>query len=160
MPRLKAMIKGLPFQQTVLMRLGRALDQSMTTFLKKTISPFGMTEGSLHTLMILHCMSQDEVTPGLLCDLVAQTPANMTRILHTLESEGYITRKEDAKDGRKSKIAVSKSGSQLVRKTLPATIQPVQQALSGLTEAEMQQLEYLLRKTIASIDNATANLSI
>lgn len=42
----------------------------MTGFFRNVLSPYGLNEGLLHTLMLIYCLRGEEVTPSLLCALV------------------------------------------------------------------------------------------
>lgn len=155
MPILRADLPQLPWHETLILRLARALDQSMIGFFRVVLSHHGLNEGLLHTLMLVYCLREEDVTPSLLCSLVAQSPANMTRILQTLEDRRLIERATSEFDGRKSHIRLTAQGQRMLLDTLPQTIEPVQLALSGLAPDEQEQFERLLRKAISSIDKAT-----
>jgi DNA-binding MarR family transcriptional regulator len=146
-------------QKGLLMRLGRALDQSMTTLLEKIISPHGLSEDELYTMIYLRYLEHGQSTPSSLRELVGKSPANMTRILTALEKKNFISRRSDSEDGRMSRVALSEAGLRKLRKTLPEATRTLDMSLSGLTEAEMKQLERLLRKAIMSVDSAADKLS-
>lgn len=160
MAHLKARIGTLPVQQTLLIRLIRVLDQSLNTLLARAITPHGFTEATLHTLMLVSCMEEQELTAGTLCDLVAQTPQNMTRILQLLCDQGYLERVADERDGRRSRLLITDAGRDCLAAVLPATIVPVRAGFQGLTQAEQRTLEKLLRKSIESLDRAALGLAV
>ena len=157
MPHLAAAISDFPGQQTVLIRLLRVLEQSLTTLLDRTITPHGFSEASLHTLMLTSCLDEQDISAGLLCDLVAQTPQNMTRILRALTDEGLIERDTDPADGRRSRIRITDSGRRRLAEVLPTTVPAVSSSFDGLTAEEQQVFELLLRKAIVSLDNAAVS---
>ena len=154
MPHLAAAIEAFPGQQTVLIRLIRVLEQSLSTLLDRTISPHGFSEATLHTLMLTSCLDEQDISAGLLCELVAQTPQNMTRILRSLSDEGYIQRDTDPADGRRSRIRITEQGRARLQQVLPTTVPAVSTSFDGLTAQEQQTFELLLRKAIVSLDSA------
>lgn len=160
MPHLAQGIPDLPTQQTLLIRLIRMLDQSLSTLLANAIVPHGFTEATLHTLMLVSSLEEHDISPSLLCQMVAQPPQNMTRILRTLSEQGYLQRQVDAKDGRRSRIAITAQGQQRLAEVLPATIPAVSAGFSGLSQREQQTLEQLLRKAIVSLDQAAVQQSL
>lgn len=160
MPHLAEGIQDLPEQQTLLIRLIRVLDQSLTTLLANAIVPHGFTEATLHTLMLIGSLDAHDVSPSLLCQMVAQPPQNMTRILRALSDQGYLERDTDEKDGRRSRIAITPKGRKRLKEVMPATIPAVTTGFSGLTQREQQTLEALLRKTIVSLDQAAVAQSL
>lgn len=157
MPHLAAAIADFPGQQTVLIRLIRVLEQSLSTLLDRSISPHGFSEAALHTLMLTSCLDEQDISAGLLCELVAQTPQNMTRILRSLADEGLIERDSDPADGRRSRIRITEPGRQRLQAVLPTTVPAVSSSFSGLSEQEQQVFELLLRKAIVSLDNAAVS---
>lgn len=54
------------------------------------------------------------ITPGELAALEKVTPPSMTKILATLESEGYVMREPHPSDGRQSLVTVSDSGRDML----------------------------------------------
>ncbi|QIL74026.1 winged helix DNA-binding protein (plasmid) [Diaphorobacter sp. HDW4B] len=160
MPHLADGIQDLSQQQTLLIRLIRVLDQSLTTLLANAIVPHGFTEPTLHTLMLISSLEPHDVSPSLLCQMVAQPPQNMTRILRTLGDQGYLERETDEKDGRRSRLAITPKGRKRLNEVLPTTIPAVASGFSGLTLREQQTLESLLRKAIVSLDQAAVTQSL
>lgn len=157
MPHLASAIDDFPAQQTVLIRLIRVLEQSLSTLLDRTIAPHGFSEAALHTLMLTSCLDEQDISAGLLCELVAQTPQNMTRILRTLSDESLIERDNDPKDGRRSRIRITDHGRKRLSEVLPTTVPAVSSSFAGLTADEQQVFEILLRKAIVSLDNAAVS---
>lgn len=156
MPHLAAAISHFPAQQTVLIRLIRVLDQSLGNLLESTITPHGFSEATLHTLMLTSCLDEQAISAGLLCELVAQTPQNMTRILRRLVEDGHIERGTDPADGRRSRIRITPLGRERLAALLPTTVPAVSSSFDGLTPEEQQQFEQLLRKAVVSLDTAAA----
>src|SRR5687767_3478894 len=114
-PRLSAGLPDIPLQLVVLMRLVRAASQGMSDYLGPFLRPSGFTESSLHTLMLLFASRDGAASPGMLCELVGQTRANMTRILENLSKGKLVSRATDGQDGRRQVIRITTEGRRLIR---------------------------------------------
>lgn len=154
-PILRAELPYLPWREGVILRLARALDQSATGFIEHLLARHGLNEGLFHTLMLINSLRDEDATPSQLCALAAQSPASMTRTLQTLAERGLVVRAPSESDGRKSHVWMTALGQRMLLETLPAIVEPVQQAISGLSNEEQVQFESLLRKVIGSLDRAT-----
>ncbi|MDB5970062.1 MAG: MarR family transcriptional regulator [Hydrocarboniphaga sp.] len=152
-PRMVDNMPGVPVDIIALMRLMRAANQGLSNFLEPVMRPFGFTESSFHTLMLIFSSEQGTATPSQLCELVGQTRANMTHILAGLVSQSYVSRSTDGDDGRRRIIRITAEGRRLVRATLPTLAAPLSLALEGLKPADITQLDKLLRRFVASLAN-------
>jgi DNA-binding MarR family transcriptional regulator len=145
-------------RKSMLIKLGRTLNLSLTTFIQTMLAPYGLNEGELYTLGLIHALDDGDATPGVLRAYLGNSPAIMTRILGSLENNGYIERRQDNQDGRMTRVFLTTRGRTTVVETIPITTRTLNKALSGLSDKELAQLEALLRKAICSIDNAVSNI--
>lgn len=157
-PRLAAGLPDIPLQLVVLMRLVRAASQGMSDFLGPYLRPSGFTESSLHTLMLLFASRDGAASPGMLCELVGQTRANMTRILESLSEGNFVSRAIDGRDGRRQVIRITTEGRRLIREIVPSIAVPLKMAMGGMTKDEVSTLVKLLRKLIETLDRSERQL--
>jgi MarR family transcriptional repressor of emrRAB len=157
-PRLSAGMPDIPLQLVVLMRLVRAASQGMSDYLGPFLRPSGFTESSLHTLMLLFASRDGTASPGMLCELVGQTRANMTRILETLADGKLVSRATDGRDARRQVIRITNEGKRLIREVVPTIAAPLKLAMTGMTKDEVSTLVKLLRKLIVSLDRGERQL--
>lgn len=155
---LRSRFPGLTSNKSLLMRLGRALDDAMTGFLQEMFAPFGLTEAELYTLVLVYSLPAGDATPGHLCALIAKSPALMTRCLVSLERMDLVVRKPDETDRRITRVRLTPAGRRKVEETFPAASRKLDDALSGMADAEIAMLEALLRKAVRSVDQAAARL--
>jgi DNA-binding MarR family transcriptional regulator len=83
------------------------LDDSDLSLLQQ----FGLSNTRYHTLMHLHKhpgLSQNELSEKLLC-----TKGNTTRIVKSMEENGYITRQVDPEDNRALRLYLTPAGEEL-----------------------------------------------
>jgi len=70
-------------------------------------SQMGATMAMAYTLL---CIDKQGIPATKLGPMMGMEPTSMTRILKSLESQGYITRESDKKDGRKVLVKLTKKG--------------------------------------------------
>lgn len=157
-PRLKQQLPEVPIDVIALMRTLRAANQAMSTYLDSLFRPLGASESLMHTLLVLFTAEGGCATPRLLCDLVGQTPANMTRILVALEELKYISREVDAGDGRRQRIGITAQGRSFMRTVLPRLSVPIKRVTSEFARADLSQLVVMLRQIAVAFDDGEREL--
>jgi DNA-binding MarR family transcriptional regulator len=78
-----------------------------------------------------------------------------TRILDALESKGLITKQTGPSDRRSFLVYATEKGRQLIAQTEDIEKKTVEDATSGLSKTEYDQLIALLRRIGDNIDNLT-----
>jgi len=151
-------LSELPVQVISAMRLMRAANQGLSSYLEQLLRPLGFTESSFHTLMLLFSSDKGTASPGMLCDLVGQTRANMTRIIDGLITQAYVSRTTDGGDGRRRIIRITAQGKRLVQASLPLLGGPMTLAVAELKPSEIKQLDKLLRRLVTSLESAERQL--
>ena len=157
-PRMARALPDLPMAGTVMVRLLRISLFGMGAFFEPVFRALDLSESSFHVLCLLVAAEGGTASPSELSELVGTTRANMTRILDELVEDGYITRSTATRDGRRQIVAIVAAGRRKVRDTVPRLAGPINAAFSGLGEAEMWQLDGLLRKLIVSFDKSAQAL--
>lgn len=139
---------------TEMVRLLRMSVMGMGTFFEPVFRGLGIAENEFHVLCLLMASESGSESPSELADMVGTSRANMTRILETLTSDGYIARATASRDGRRQVVTINAAGRRKVLETVPRVAKPLQVGFSELTRKEMEQLNTLLRKLIVSFDNS------
>lgn len=150
--RLKRGLPEVPHNIVALMRLMRAANQSLTSFLQMALRQTGFGESTLHTLFVIYASESGTAAPGMLCELVGETKSNMTRILATLIERRLVVRESDDLDGRRQRISMTPKGHQLVRSVTPVVSGPLSLSTQGLRATDLRTLEQLLRQWVSSLD--------
>ncbi|WP_235441363.1 MarR family winged helix-turn-helix transcriptional regulator [Paenibacillus sp. IHB B 3415] len=86
------------------------------------------------------------ILPSLLAERIGVTKANISLLLTPLEKDGYISRADHAKDGRKTVISITEAGRALLSEQLPGNRNAVASVMKRLDETELHQLLGLLNK--------------
>lgn len=153
-------LPDLPMNETVMVRLVRSAAAEMTNFFEPVFREIGLSENAFHVLCLLLAAEEEQLSPSDLSDLVGTSRANMTKIIENLAASGYAARRNVKHDGRRQMIAITESGKAAALAALPTLSRPLKMAFSGLSAVEMEQLDALLRKAIASLDNGASELDV
>ena len=135
----------------IIARLGR-LAATGERKVAGALAKFGLKLGEFDVLMTLRRSAANQgLTPTeLYRDLMLSSGA-MTHRLDKLESAGWIERRQDERDRRGYRIALTKKGRELIDRALVAHVENEEQMLSALTKAERHALNAILRKLLASL---------
>jgi MarR family transcriptional regulator for hemolysin len=76
--------------------------------------------------------------------------STMVSLIDQLEDAGLATRRPSATDRRAREIAITPKGRRLLQRARRLILQAEDEVLSGLTAAERQELEALLRRALES----------
>lgn len=101
----------------------------------------------LNKLAVKSPQSQTELGEPLIDDR-----PNMTRLLVTLEKKGYISRKTDTQDRRRSEVQLTEEGTRLLEQCLPLAERVRDQMRTGLSAEELNQFWTLLDKLDHNIE--------
>ncbi|MEC0171295.1 MarR family winged helix-turn-helix transcriptional regulator [Paenibacillus graminis] len=86
------------------------------------------------------------ILPSVLAGRIGVTKANISLLLTPLEKDGYITRTEHVRDGRKTVISLTEAGRTLLSQQLPGNRETVAGKMNRLDPDELRQLMALLQK--------------
>jgi MarR family transcriptional repressor of emrRAB len=157
-PRMEKALPELPMARTVMVRLLRISVFGMGNFFEPVLRAMDLNENSFHVLCLLVAAEGGSESPGDLSEMVGTSRANIKRIVDELVEDGLVTRATAVRDARRQIVTISAAGRRKVRDTVPRMAEPLQVGFSGLDEAELAELNRLLRKLIVSFDNSVQRL--
>ena len=96
------------------------------------------------------------LTPGELSELSAIAPGSMTHRIDRLEAAGLVRRHPDPADARARRVSLTAAGRARVEALLPDHLANERRLLAGLSETEQMQLEQLLLKLTAHLEELPA----
>lgn len=155
-PRMTATLPGLPQQGTLMVRLIRLASAAVTEFFEPQFRVAGIAENPFHILCLLSASEHGTASPGELAEMVGTSRANITRLLDQMEQKDWIRRETSLLDARRQIVTVTPSGRSTVDATIPRISNEIEIGFNGLTPAEMDQLEGLLKKLVVSMDPAVS----
>jgi DNA-binding MarR family transcriptional regulator len=115
--------------------------------------PGGLTAAELSVLA--HLNRRGPLSPGELAVAERVQPQSLTRTLGGLERGGYISRAPDAADGRRSLLAVTQAGLDVLRaetEQRDAWLAAAIEALLTPSEAEVMRIAGELMEQLADAD--------
>lgn len=84
----------------------------------------------------------------------AQDPAGLSRVLEDLEERGFVRRKTDPSDRRRSLVEATRQGATWHRKVSPTAHNAIDDALKNLNLAQRKSLRDLLETLLAGTPHA------
>jgi DNA-binding MarR family transcriptional regulator len=118
-------------------RLYRALGR-ITRSVRRDASGALVGHGGLSALATL--VAEGPQRAGSLADAEGITPPAMTRVLNSLEEQGYVARRTDPLDGRASLVEVTAAGRDLLLAGRAERLHALQARLSALPADERERL--------------------
>lgn len=129
-----------------------AARRSLRQAVQRCIEPLHVNPPEFWTLLTL-----DEMSGASLGDLARKqridAPA-ASRTVAALVRRGFVRFQLDRTDRRRSRLSLTRSGEELVRKLRPIADELRARALSGMNPAEEDALRTLLRRVIRNLDAA------
>jgi len=103
--------------------------------------------------ILVFLWQQDKVTQKAIADATYKDRPSVTRLIDNMEKQGLVTRTQGS-DRRTNKICLTKKGSDLYEKVYPITIKTMQEALNGLSEKDISNAQYLLKKIFSNLQSS------
>ena len=123
-----------------LYRIVNALERKTIAICTKhglTASQFAVLEALQH---------KGDLTVGEVKEAILSSTGTIPVVVKNLEKLGYIYRKTDSADKRRSILSLTDAGRELVEEVFPKNIEMIQQEMSVWNEEEKKQLARLLQK--------------
>ena len=118
-------------------------------YLGKELENYRIGSGQFSFLMTLY--RKDGITQEDLAHLLHVDKATSARAVKTLEKEGYLIRKEDARDRRKYRIFVTEKGRTIESMMKSISSEWTARLLSGFSENEKDLMTLFLEKMVKNI---------
>ena len=119
----------------------------VNTLERKTIAictKHGLTASQFAVLEALQ--HKGDLTVGEVKEAILSSTGTIPVVVKNLEKLGYIYRKTDSADKRRSILSLTDAGRELVEEVFPKNIEMIQQEMSVWNEEEKKQLARLLQK--------------
>jgi DNA-binding MarR family transcriptional regulator len=95
----------------------RALNRSLTSVYDEALRPLGLRVGQLNILVAVACMG--EAKPANLCRLLCMDKSTLSRDAKVMQRHGWLE-EGMGKDARTRPLRITRTGSRLLEKCLPA----------------------------------------
>ncbi|TXF89079.1 MarR family transcriptional regulator [Neolewinella aurantiaca] len=118
------------------------LNQSTSQILR----PLGLSLQQFNILRILRGRAGKPATVKLLTERMLDKMSNASRLVDKLKEKGLVERQECPTDRRQVDIVITQAGLDLIQRASEAVEKKQANILQRITEAEANQLSYLLDK--------------
>ncbi|CDG90413.1 MULTISPECIES: transcriptional repressor MprA [Xenorhabdus] len=149
----KELNKSLPYQEILLTRLSMHVQGKILENRNNMLRAQGINETLFMALMILDTKESRSIQPSELSAALGSSRTNATRIADELEKQGWIERKESHNDRRCLHLHLTEKGTNFLNSLLPPQHDCLIKLWSALEQEEQKQLEKLMRKLLARLDN-------
>ncbi len=120
---------------SVLLRMGMRLQRACDERFRE----FGMT--AQDAALLLHCAEAGEITQSKLADAVGRDKSKITRFAYRLEPKGFLSRKTNTRDRRRSTIRVTRKGYRLARLLKVRFAEVRNELFRGVLDMDIAQIE-------------------
>lgn len=124
--------------------------RSLRTALSRNLTETGLYAGQDGVILAL--AGHDGLTTGQLAQALGVKPPTMTRTIGRMEAQGFVVRREDAGDGRLSKVHLTEAGRGAVAAITASIAACDRAAVCGLSGKEVKTLIRLLKTVEANLN--------
>jgi len=124
--------------------------RSLRTVLSRNLTATGLYAGQDGVILAL--FEQDGLTTGQLAQALGVKPPTMTRTIGRMEAQRFLTRRDDAGDGRLSKVYLTDLGRSAVSAITASVAACDRLAVTGLSGKEVKVLIRLLKTVDANLN--------
>jgi DNA-binding MarR family transcriptional regulator len=132
-----------------LSRVAHGLSRSMAT----TFAHHGLNAAGFDLLATLRRSPPPHaLSAGKLMSSMMITSGTMTNRIDQLAKAGLVERRADPNDARRAVVTLTPMGFDLIEKAIADHVQTQKRLLANMNDSEVEQLDELLRKLMASTD--------
>ncbi|WP_424830386.1 MarR family transcriptional regulator [Ruegeria sp.] len=121
--------------------------------IRKMLLRAGITEQQWRVLRVLS--ESGEMDTGMLANRSALMPPSLSRIVHSMENAGFVSRKTDASDRRRQHIAITAAGQAIIDDHMAEALDIAAYYRDVLGDEDHDLLLGLLHKLARSIEDRT-----
>ena len=99
-------------------------------------------------LLLILLKNRPELSQVEVAEMLFKDYASITRMVELMVQKDYLIRVENSKDRRRKELIPSKLGEDIMEKLFPIIERNREIALYGLSNSEIQQLDYILKKIV------------
>lgn len=149
---IRRQVLEMPLVEYMVLRTAIIVGRDLNARLDRLLKPAGLAEGEYRVLMALFSCGGSAFA-GELCQALAQSPANLTRVCDALVKRKWVSRSLDANDRRKIRLSLQPAGEKLLRSLLPRISTNVAAVFDGFKASERKRLLADLKRLLAGIDS-------
>ncbi|WP_136805748.1 MarR family winged helix-turn-helix transcriptional regulator [Desulfosediminicola flagellatus] len=126
---------------------------ALKKYLESRLKPYDLTVEQYQVLKSLS--EEDGAVQSRLCELVAKSPANITRILDRLAKKEYVERRDNPEDRRSTLVYLTATGEGLLSQVIERLANCESKVTAGISQQEIEQMRRNLKMICSNIDEIT-----
>lgn len=127
----------------------RRINRRQMCIFERSVSELGILPGQHFVLMQLSCSGR-VASQAKMAEMLHVSPARITLVMKSLETEGYIERASGA-DTRRNEIALTPKGEEMVRKSSALFRARDEATYAGFDKAELSQFASFLDRVLDNL---------
>lgn len=143
----------IPAKEAILGRLLRHVTKLHQDVSNAVLKRWELNLAEYNALMMLYGTHTFSLSPSQLSEATGEKAANITRLTNGLVERGLVDRANDEDDRRFVVLTLTAKGIELLEEVLPHKWRSLHRQLSHLSSHEQAQLEVLLKKLVAGLDD-------
>ena len=149
--RIAHKMPGSPREEVILTRLHFYTQLQLDAWFNASLKPYELNETMWMALMLVYSRPAERVSPSDISSAMTFSRTNATRVVDELEKKGWLQRRPCPDDRRKTELALTSSGLELIRQVLPVQRARLKELWQDFSSDERRQLEMLERKLLARL---------
>ncbi|MFC6838901.1 MarR family winged helix-turn-helix transcriptional regulator [Xanthomonas theicola] len=145
---------GFPRDAATVVRLIKLLHKLILDQGNDMLRAYGLNYSEYNVLMMIDASPDATLNPSQLSDAASEKSANITRLTSHLVDKGLIRRAPSAED-RRMLLRLTTEGERLIEAFMPTVSAQLGGYARHLDQAELAQLEALLKKLLRSVEGET-----
>ncbi len=149
-------LAGMPQEIVVLTRLLLFTVSCVNDDLNRVLAEHGLNTTSALALAMLYGSADNRLNPCELSRALHSSRTNVTRLIDELERQGWVERSISNEDRRRIDLALTDTGTELVKRFLPLQWAHMQALWQEFDADERTTLEGLLRRLLDGLEQRPA----
>jgi MarR family transcriptional repressor of emrRAB len=108
--------------------------------------------------MVIYASPNKQTTPSRMSEILDLTRTSATRLSDELVNKGWVAREHCEADRRQVILSLTPSGQELIHIMVPILSAARSRLLHNFSDAEIENLDGLMRKLLENVDDENARL--
>ncbi len=140
------------------LRMFQYIPPRLRTFFSHYLHENGLNESTWYALMVIYASPNKQTTPSRMSEILDLTRTSATRLSDELVTKGWVAREHCEADRRQVILSLTPSGQELIHIMVPILSAARSRLLHNFSDAEIENLDGLMRKLLENVDDENARL--
>ena len=130
----------------------------MDYYIRDNMKSHGINISKEQFIVLKHLDEKDGRKQNDLAFITNRSKTSLTRLIHTMEKKGYVTRSTSEKDMRINHINLTPFGRETWEKSYPFFLEIIQELQKGISEEDILRVQKVMKQIQMNI-NKTTNIN-